>query len=262
MSKKNDLDQYYTNPDVAYDCWENILKVFDKTSSFFEPSAGMGVFLREDLNITAVDLEPKVSGIEMKDFFTVDKMSLKGKVVVGNPPYGWASSLALRFINHSSEAEGVCFILPRTFKKVLFQQKIDDNLHLVFEKDLPFKSFNLNGEPYDVPSCFQIWKRLPYKRDKISYDNLITAGTDKDYDINIRRVGGRAGKIVSDSDYTKSTTYRVKLNGLSVTEIESIYPEIKREASNTAGVRSITLDEINYLLTKRRANGTQVYRTI
>lgn len=250
LSKKNRLDQYYTSKEIADWCWERLAWRYNLScEEFVEPSAGNGSFLREDVKITAYDLEPKVSGIIEKDFLTVDKKDLQGKIVIGNPPFGWASSLALKFLNHCSEAKVIAFILPRTFSKKLFQNKIDKNLHLVAEWDLPKNSFLLEGLPYDVPCCFQIWEREEYTRKEVNFDKHVYLCEDGN--LLLRRVGGRAGKFVSEEDYTSSTTYRVKCSPETKTLIESCYEDIKAEASKTVGVRSITLDEINYILTRR-----------
>lgn len=250
MSKKNKLDQYYTKPEVAAWCFDRLLwQVRDYSTTFVEPSAGEGVFLKQEYDFEAYDLDPKHEDVVKKDFLSLPKESLKGKVIVGNPPFGWASSLAVKFINHCSEADMIGFILPKTFKKKLFQEKnINKKLHLVSEWDLPKNSFVLEGEPYDVPCCFQIWKREDYERKSLSINEYVV---ESDFgDKFLRRVGGRAGKFVSEEDYTPSTTYKVKCDEEISSLIEEIYDKIKKEASNTAGVRSITLDEINYILTQ------------
>ena len=248
MSKKNDLDQYYTRPEIAEWCWRKVEKFVGLDFNFIEPSAGTGAFLQKPLNIEAFDLEPKCEGVVKCDFLDKPCSYMKGKVVVGNPPFGWASALAMKFLNHCKEAEYVCFILPRTFMKEVFQQGVDENLHLIFQEELPKNSFILDGGYYDVPCCFQIWKRKGYKRPTLNIEEYVAIGNKGDY--NLRRVGGRAGVFVSDEDYTPSTTYKVKCTLEVKSLIEYLYPEIKKVASQTAGVRSITVKEINYILTK------------
>lgn len=252
MSKKNKLDQYYTKPEIAEWCWERVMyQVRDSSRTFVEPSAGKGVFLRDNLNIEAYDLDPKEDNIVKMDFLEYPPQDLGGKVVIGNPPFGWASSLAVKFINHCRYADFVCFILPKTFKKKLFQEsRIDKHLHLVGEWDLPKNSFILEDEEYDVSCCFQIWQRECFKRPDITI-NCYVEEDDKGERF-IRRVGGRAGRFVSAEEYTPSSTYRVSCSEGVVKDIELFYDKIKMEASNTAGVRSITLDEINYILTQEK----------
>lgn len=246
MSKKNKLDQYYTKASVAELCWNLIDEVIGRKPKYVEPSAGLGVWLSGDRNIKAYDLEPKHNSIEKQDWleFTGD---LRGHTVVGNPPFGFSSSLAIKFINRSFElgADYVCFILPKTFMKKLF---VDKNLtrksELIFESELPKYSFILDGEPYDVPCVFQIYKCG--HREPIVYTNFLTKGSYDDYDFIMRRVGGRAGRELTLEEYTPSSSLLVKGDVRYLTTLKG---EIVKVSSMTAGVKSITLAEINYLIT-------------
>lgn len=246
MSKKNSLDQYYTKPEIARDCFKTLLGYLEEREyTFVEPSAGSGSFLTEGFKWEAYDLEPKHPLVKEKNFF--DVTDLHSKVVVGNPPFGFSSSLALKFINHAEKqgAEVVAFILPKTFKKKLFQEKISHNLALVLEEDLPKNSFLLDGKSYDVPCVFQVWQRG--KRDPATFDRYLRKGNAEDYDFILRRVGGRAGKIINEEEFTSSSSLYVKGAPNLITEFQG---KICEEASYTAGVKSITIDEINYIITK------------
>ncbi len=249
MSKKNILDQYYTRPDIAFWCWDILQEHLEdgKSEIYVEPSAGCGNFLVDNYTWEAYDLDPKLDFIVKADFLEVT--DLKGKIVVGNPPFGFASSLALKFINHCADkdAKMVAFILPKTFKKKLFQNKINSKLRLVEEVDLPKGSFLLEGNVYDVPCVFQIWENSGKLRNKFTFIRHFTKGTKDSHDFLLRRVGGRAGKVLEDSEFTESSSLYV--NG----DINLIYKyqnEILKEASYTAGVKSITLDEINFIVTR------------
>jgi hypothetical protein len=247
MSKKNSLDQYYTRPEVAQYCLSLLTNYLGKTDyTFVEPSAGCGAFLDNSLTWEAYDLEPKHESVVKSDFF--DIYDLENKIVVGNPPFGFASSLALKFINHSEKygATVIAFILPKTFKKVLFQEKVSHNLSVALEVDLPDNSFILNGVVYNVPCVFQIWVRKP--REVLKFNKYLEKGNPEDYDFTIRRVGGRAGKVISLDEFTASSSLYVK-GDLNL--IEKYQDLICKEASYTAGVMSITLDEINYIITNK-----------
>lgn len=247
MSKKSTLDQYYTKPEVAEGCFNVLFQHLNirNDTTFVEPSAGCGAFLKEGFKWEAYDLEPKHPLAEKKDFFDVE--DLNNKVIVGNPPFGFASSLALKFINHSEEqgAKVVAFILPKTFKKKMFQEKVSHNLTLTLEQDLPKNSFILDGESYDVPCVFQVWERG--QRQPLRFERYLRKGSPADYDFILRRVGGRAGKIISEQEFTPSSSLYVKGDPYLVTKYQD---KIYEEASYTAGVKSITIDEINYIITK------------
>lgn len=255
MSAKNELDQYYTSEHVANLCWKRIEEFLRSQGcnlsdyKYIEPSAGTGAFLRDDLNISAYDLEPKDNRIHKADFLEVNEC-IKDKIVVGNPPFGFASNLALKFINHcaSNDAKYICFILPKTFAKKVFQEKLDKRLHLRYQEHLPKKSFILDGNPYDVPCVFQIWELKEQFRNELIIKPHLTLGSETDYDFILRRVGGRAGKIISADAYTKSSSLYVKGDRNLVIKYAE---EISKECVLTAGVKSITLKEINYIITSK-----------
>jgi len=70
--------------------------------------------------------------------------------------------LAKAFFNHAATfSELIAFIIPakwQTSWKVQFQ--LDKSFGLYFTEFLPKNSFVLDGEPYDVPCCMQIWSKV------------------------------------------------------------------------------------------------------
>lgn len=67
----------------------------------------------------ACDIDPQGDGIVKLDFFDFELPYDDRVVVVGNPPFGRNSSLAIRFFNKAAcGAEIIAFIVPRSFKKV------------------------------------------------------------------------------------------------------------------------------------------------
>ena len=54
----------------------------------------------------------------------------------------------------------ISFILPKSFKKDSLKKSFPLNFHLIYEGDLPDKSFLVDGVEYDVPCVFQIWEKL------------------------------------------------------------------------------------------------------
>ena len=111
----------------------------------------------------------------------------------------------------------VAFVLPKTFKKTSTQNQINLNLHLVFEEDLPKNSFLHNGEAYDVPCVFQIWKKEDFKREKIiekKTSELFDFCKKEDGDFAIRRVGGLSGKVLENfEEYKEASHYYLKTKG-------------------------------------------------
>ncbi len=250
MSKRNPLDQYYTSRQ-AVDVVFNVVQKYWVGERLLEPSAGSGAFYNNTYpRYLMFDIEPKVNGIIQADFLKVDPLEFEGCFAVGNPPFGFCGKLAVKFINHCAEScDKICFILPNTFKKELFFDKhLNKHLHLVEVADLPKNSFILHNEEYDVPcSVFYMEKReLP--RETLVYCNYLHE-TVMEWGVPVRRVGGRAGQIVET--YTPSSTYMLSSNFDTVEYFLSKYKDkIKQVASYTAGVRSITVDEINLIISR------------
>ena len=250
LSKKNKLDQYYTSKkavDMVYD----VISKYWEGERLLEPSAGAGAFYNNNYpNYLMFDLEPKTRGIIQADFLKVDPLEFTGCFAIGNPPFGFCGKLAVKFINHCAEScSKICFILPNTFRKELFFDKhLNKCLHLVEVVDLPRNSFILNNEEYDVPCSIFYLEKRDYPRESIAYRKYLHE-TVMEWGVPVRRVGGRAGQIVET--YTPSSTYMVASNFDTVEYFLDKYKEeIKRVASYTAGVRSITLDEINLIISR------------
>jgi predicted RNA methylase len=179
---RNTIDKYYTNQDAVNLCIENIKKyvIPNDLDVIIEPSAGNGAFIAGIKSLTYnqifYDIEPENEEIIKQDFLMLDIRAIglygtENKIhIVGNPPFGRQSSLAKKFIKKSCEfADSISFILPKkSFKqnsKLL--KKFPLNFHCVFEIDLPYNSFNIDGIPYNIPCIFQIWMKRSYNREEI-----------------------------------------------------------------------------------------------
>ena len=76
-----------------------------------------------------------------QDFFDYFPPSNKTNIlVIGNPPFGRVSSLAIKFFNYSAKwANVIAFIIPRTFRKTSIQNKLNNNFHLIYDEEIPNK---------------------------------------------------------------------------------------------------------------------------
>lgn len=244
-------DAYFTKPDVAKEC-VSILKeflgkrkIYINQSPVIEPSAGDGSFLKFlPPETIAYDIEPKAEGIIEADFFTTQLSPFS--IVVGNPPFGFASSLAIKFFNHAAKnnAKVIAFIVPKTFKKISTHEKLNTYYHLKYSMDLPKNSFLVDGNEYDVPCVFQIWVRFNYERKKlIDIPDYIQFVEKDQADFAIRRVGGKSGKILDGFDHTLTSTYFVKSDIPDIKEILQAI-DFSDIVNNTAGVKSLSKKEI------------------
>ena len=172
---RNTIDKYYTKNDVVDLCL-NLVKTHIQINSndlIIEPSAGSGSFIPGikllTNNFRFIDLEPDNDEILKQDYLLYDYSSIQKTFckihIVGNPPFGRQSSLAMKFIRKSCEfGDSISFILPKSFKKDSLKKTFPLNFHLIFETDLPDKSFLVDGTEHNVPCIFQIWKKQTNKR--------------------------------------------------------------------------------------------------
>jgi len=254
----NGLDQFYTNPKLAKCCYDAIkskVAGFESYDLELEPSAGDGAFykLMSPLKRYGIDLDPKYKGVVKQDFFSYHpKPNEKRVITIGNPPFGKNASLAIKFFNHAAEfSDTIAFIVPKSFKKVSVQNKLDFGFWLLYEKDCPAKSFVVGGIDYDVPCVFQIWVRRRGKRTKILFnpDNDVFKFVKKnDADIAIRRVGGTAGKSTINIDDAKETThYYIKMKRKTISKIRMVNYinslDFDSVRNSTAGPRSVSKHE-------------------
>ena len=250
LGQKDTLDRFYTKREVVQEC----VGLIDLTSFdvIIEPGAGDGAFL-DCLPKRAIgyDIKPAREDIIEQDWFKLDKSQFKGRIlVIGNPPFGQQSTLAVRFFNTSAQfANTIAFILPLSFKKDSVQNRLDLSFFLTQERILPENSFLLNDEPYGVPCVFQIWEKRASKREpkKLPTTCDFLTFVDKAVaDIRIARVGGNAGKASLDLDKSTASNYFIKnLTGLSNEELigvinGTIFPSI----AFTVGPKSLSKGEL------------------
>lgn len=165
--KSNKLDQFYTSKLVVNE-FLSILKskkIINENSILIEPSAGDGKFLDGfetffPKNIyEAYDIEKNHPNVLEQDFLQIQKAHNSRYVVIGNPPFGYKSKMAINFINKSSEfSDIVCFVLPIQFRRWSVQKQINKDFKLIYSSEnLPRNSFLVKNKPYNVNCLLQIW---------------------------------------------------------------------------------------------------------
>lgn len=172
MAKDNIFDKFYTNDDIADECFTDALAMteYNGCTPLVEPSAGGGAFLRAFRKhgfdkFDAYDIAPESDGILKQDFLKLIR-GYDGSLCVGNPPFGHRSKLAIEFFNKCTEfSDAIAFVIPVTFDKWSVQSKLDGGFKLISSKRLPDESFNENGKTYSIRCLFQIWVRASSKLD-------------------------------------------------------------------------------------------------
>lgn len=205
-SKGRVLDQFYTNDNIALECYSTLKNEVDihLYDLHLEPSAGNGSFykLLDPSKAVGIDIDPasfvtggdqslerngpKVGivntgfaskeivqdliegeedwlrdtrcrqGIIEMNFFEFEPKEDKKYLVIGNPPFGRSSSTAIKFFNKAAVfSDCIAFILPRTFKRVSVQNRLDLNFSLIYTEDLPLKPCSFTPK-MNAKCCFQI----------------------------------------------------------------------------------------------------------
>lgn len=174
-----DKEQFFTTDDLAkrsVDFTDSIVKL----SSFdliVEPSAGAGNFLDllpEDKRV-GIDLDPKRDDLIESDFlkwypeFSFEERRI---LTIGNPPFGQRGAMAIEFINHASRfSDVIAFILPRSFNKDTFQNRIPAYFHL-HDSFLCDEFYLPDGTDANVKAIFQVWERESTKRQHVTMPSV------------------------------------------------------------------------------------------
>ncbi len=172
----NQLDQFYTKPNVAENCINELRSVAGDLVDigrywFVEPSAGCGCFyqnLPEQKRI-GIDIAPrKMTDINHRGILQCDylqwqppEIATQKYIVIGNPPFGKRANLAVQFFNHSHFADIIAFIVPVSFRKYWIHKKLNPAYQLIKTYRLRRDSFcTPDGKEYCVNAEFQIWTKL------------------------------------------------------------------------------------------------------
>lgn len=256
---RNITDKFYTKKNIADQCIELVKNNIhiSENDLIIEPSAGNGAFINGiktlSPNYLFYDLEPEHEEIIKLNFleFNLNVNQTYDKIhIIGNPPFGRQSSLAIQFIKKCcSFANSISFILPKSFKKDSMQKHFSSYFHLVYEEDLPEKSFLINKENIDVPCLFQIWEKHDELRPEIIKKKPYGYKFVEKYnnpDISFRRVGINAGIITREiNNKSIQSHYFIKFtNDKSLDENLEILKIIKFQDNNTVGPKSISKQEL------------------
>jgi hypothetical protein len=256
--KRTTIDKYYTKPEIVELCIYHIKAYvsIQPTDLIIEPSAGGGAFIDyiKPLTNTTIfyDLEPENAEIIKQDYLLMPYENLLQKKVhiIGNPPFGRQSSLAIKFIKHSSLfCTSISFILPKSFKKNSLKKAFPLRFHLLFECDIPQNSFLVGGVEHDVPCVFQIWQKKLFDRqvaDILYPIHFAFVSKEEPHDISFRRVGVNAGVIDTQTEEkSKQSHYFIKFKNAHELDANiHAVSSVVFEFNNTVGPKSISKQEL------------------
>lgn len=162
---KIEFDKYYTPPIVAKWCIEKAYEVIgkDNITEIVEPSAGAGSFSHQIPGCIAMDLYPQHEYIHQADFIVESLGYKRGRLFIGNPPYGGSTKQLLNAFYDKCVSEGdyIAWILPAIYYNNYNQF---DKFEIVYSVLLETKYTNV-----DIPTSFVIYKRNP---DKDKFKNI------------------------------------------------------------------------------------------
>lgn len=154
-SNKIILDKYYTDQKLAKKLIEKTYSIIgiENIKEIIEPSAGSGSFSNHIKNCHAYDIFPEHPSIIEQDYLKLDLQYKKGRLFIGNPPFGDRLNLARKFMKkHYQQGDYIAYILP------ISQLNNNYNFYefdLVYSKDLGVIKYS----DREVHCCFNIYIR-------------------------------------------------------------------------------------------------------
>ena len=180
-----------------------------------------------------------------------------------NPPYGKNANLAIQVLNRSKYlADIIIAILPRTIRKPVALNRIDEHLHLISDETNPEDTFNeSNGK--GLTTCTQRWVVKDTKRTQVTRKTKEEVAKYFEFtkdinaaDIALGRVGrGSVGDIYlkgieygrrnNYEDRSPNSHYFIKAHNKNVIkQLQDLQPEFKKVSLNTVSNPSLSIDEI------------------
>ncbi len=168
-------EPYWTAPELARRCVEFAAQrlPFEGFDLLVEPSAGRGAFLTllpADKRV-ALDIEPRHPEIRRGDFLAWVPPMDRGRILtIGNPPFGQRGALAMAFITRAAHySDAFAFVLPRSFNKYTFQNRVPESFHLIGSFDCD-DFCGEDGAAKKVRAVFQVWERRGDRRPRLQPD--------------------------------------------------------------------------------------------
>lgn len=171
---------------------------------------------------------------------------MKFDLLIGNPPYGKNSNLAIKFLNLGARLSSqVRYVLPRTFRKVSVQNKIDARLHLVHDQTVPDHMF-----PDTIVTCFQVWESRSLPRqliEKTTHHPDLEFVTPDQATVCVGRVGGGpCGKVFVGGFEHRSvnTHYFIRAAPSVVSCLQKLSDQFRKAGAQTVGMPSLSKHEL------------------
>jgi hypothetical protein len=254
-------NKFYTSKETVDICYKTIKKYvkINKTDLIIEPSAGNGAFIEKikklSNNHKFYDIKPENPEIIKQNFLLLNKNNLSIRSapnthIIGNPPFGNKSSMAIRFIKHAAflKAKTIAFILPNSFQKPSFKKSFPLNYHLIYQRVFPQDSFFHHNKIENVNTIFQIWERRETERKRpvmIVPKDWYSFVKRPLCDITIKRVGFSTGNAkICKKDDNINTNWFIKTRKKPDAKLIERLNTIKYDTKKNVGAISISKQQI------------------
>ena len=199
---KIDLDKYYTPTKLSKYCIDVVNNFGLEITEIIEPSAGNGSFSLQMPNCIAYDLEPEHESIIKKNFLELVLPYKKGRLFIGNPPFGKRNTLSVKFYKQAClMGDYIAFILPVSQYQNNQQMYCFDLIHSEVLPTIEYSGVKLL-------CCFNIYKRpinginkkaIDYKLSDVFVGEYRRGGTyakPKTFDFAMNTYGNSIGKEI------------------------------------------------------------------
>lgn len=166
----NRLDKYYTPSHIVKHTVAKAIEIIGKENitDIIEPSAGDGAFIEEldklanelGVNVEYYDLYPSHPRIVKMDYKKLIKSYKRGRLIVGNPPFGTSSSLWKAFCKKSAKiGDYIAFISPASQYKSNYYFKEGELIYSELLNDVEYRGDEEHGgKAQKVRTCLNIYK--------------------------------------------------------------------------------------------------------
>ncbi len=256
-------DMYYTPYELATYCINKTFQIIgrDFITEIVEPSAGNGSFSSQINNCIAYDINPIGKSIIKQDFLTLNLSYMKGRLFIGNPPFGHRNTLAVKFYKQAIKyGDYIAFILPIS-QYNNNQQMYEFNL--IYSEDLGLKKYS----DVELHCCFNIYQRPDngiynikpnYKLKDVVVTEYRRGGTYKkpeNYDYGICAWGSLGKEINYVGQYAQENYIFIKnqdfkdeiLKVIKCADWKNIYPSISSPKLQTWKIYKYLKEQIKEL---------------
>ena len=177
----NTKDKYYTPEWLVKHTVKKAVEIIGKENitDIIEPSAGDGAFIEEldklakelGVNVGYYDLYPSHPRIIKMDYKKLIKSYKKGRLIIGNPPFGTSSSLWKAFCKKSAKiGDFIAFVSPASQYKSNYYFKEGELIYSELLNDVEYRGDEeYGGKDQKVRTCLDIYKVYDREEEEEGY---------------------------------------------------------------------------------------------